>query len=51
MNSVPIVTRCNGPLEVVRESIDDDRYAVAECGAAGQPKRPKFRALGSAATL
>ncbi len=26
MNLVPIATKCNGPLEAVRGSIDDDRY-------------------------
>ncbi len=38
MSFAPIATKCNGPLEAARVSIDDDRYHaydVAECGAAG----------------
>ncbi len=38
MSFVPIATKCNWPLEATHVSIDDDRYDVAECGAAGQPK-------------
>ena len=41
MSFVPIATKCNGPLEAAHVSIDDDRYVVAECGAAGRPERPK----------
>ncbi len=32
------VTENNGPLEAAHAHIDDDRYDMVECGAAGQPK-------------
>ena len=28
----------NGPLEEARANVDDDRYDMVECGAAGQPE-------------
>ncbi len=37
MSFVPIATKCNGPVEAAYVSIDDDRYDVAECGAAQGP--------------
>ena len=32
-----IVNKYNGPLEAAHAQIDDDRYDMVECGAAGKP--------------
>ena len=32
-----IATEYNGPLEAAHAQIDDDRYDIVECGAAGKP--------------
>ncbi len=32
-----IATEYNGPLEAAHAQIDDDRYDMEECGAAGKP--------------
>ena len=32
-----IATEYNGPLEAAHAQIDDDRYDMVECGAAGKP--------------
>ncbi len=32
-----IATEYNGPLEAAHVQIDDDRYDMVECGAAGPP--------------
>ncbi len=47
---MPIANKCNGTLEAAHVSIDDDRYDVAECGAAGRP-RAQIGPLRSAMTL
>ncbi len=36
MSFMPIAYKCIGTLEAAHVSIDDDRYDVDECGAAGQ---------------
>ena len=33
-----IAAKNNGTLEAAHARIDDDRYDMVECGAAGQPK-------------
>ena len=33
-----IAAKCHWPLEVAYDYIDDDRYDMTECGAAGQLK-------------
>ncbi len=37
MSFVPIAPKCNEPLEAAHVSVDDVRYDMAECGAAGPP--------------
>ncbi len=38
MSFVPTSIEYNGPYEAAHVDIDDDRYDLAECGAAGWPK-------------
>ena len=37
MGLYSIATEYNGPLEAAHAQIDDDRYDMVECGAAGKP--------------
>ncbi len=53
MSFVPIVTKCNGPLEAAHVSIDEDSIDTKwlnECGAAGWPKA-QIGPLRSATTM
>ncbi len=36
-SSYTITTKCNGRLNAAHAMIDDDRYDIVGCGAAGQP--------------
>ncbi len=38
MTYYDIATKYNGPLEAAHAHIDDERYDMVQCGAAGQPK-------------